>query len=87
MQSAKALHDVLPWPHPQMESVAQNDLRAHVFQAARHHALDRAVGAHRHENRGLNHAVVQTQLATAGVAQGVGAKQFKFKHGVFYETV
>ena len=70
MQAAKALHDVLPRAHPQMKSVAQNDLCAHVVQAARHHALDRAVSAHRHKDRRLHHTVVQGQAATAGQAFG-----------------
>jgi hypothetical protein len=43
-----------------MEGIAQNDLRAHLMQAARHHAFDRAVGAYRHKNWRLDHAVVQS---------------------------
>ena len=70
MQAAKALHDLLPRSHPQMEGVAQNDLCAHVVQAARHHAFDRAVRAHGHEDRRLHHAVVQGEAATAGQALG-----------------
>jgi hypothetical protein len=70
VQAAKALHHVQPRAHPQVEGVAQDDLRAHVFQAARHHALDRAIGAHRHEDGRLHHAgVVQRERAAAGVAQ------------------
>ena len=53
-----------------MEGVTQNDLRAHFMQATRHHAFDRAVGAHGHKNRRLDHAVVQSQTATAGKAFG-----------------
>ena len=71
VQAAKALHDVQPRPHPQVEGVAKNDLRAHLVQAARHHALDGAIGAHGHEDGGLHHAVVQRQPPTAG--QVVGA--------------
>jgi AbrB family looped-hinge helix DNA binding protein len=50
-------------------------------QAARHHALDGAVGAHRHEDRGFDHTVVQGQASTAGVAAGVFLEEVKFEHG------
>ena len=46
-----------------MEGVAQNDLRAHFLQAARHHTLDGAIGAHGHENRGNPNALF-------GIVQG-----------------
>jgi hypothetical protein len=51
-----------------MEGIAQNDLRAHFMQATRHHAFDRAVSAHGHKNRRFDHAMVQSQAATAGKA-------------------
>ena len=43
MQAAKAFDDVQAGAHPQVKGVAQNDLRAHLMQAARHHAFDRAI--------------------------------------------
>ena len=79
VQAAKALHDVQPRAHPQMKGVAQNDLRTHLVQAARHHALDCAVSAHRHEDRRLHHAVVEGQAATAG--QALGFDQVEYQHG------
>jgi hypothetical protein len=53
-----------------MEGIAQNDLRAHFMQATRHHTFDRAVSAHRHKNRRLDYAMVQSQTATASKAFG-----------------
>ena len=70
MQTAKALHHIQARTHPQMEGIAQNDLRAHLMQATRHHAFDCAVGAHGHKNWRLDHAVVQSQTATSGKAFG-----------------
>ena len=67
MQPAKLLHDVLPRPHPQMKGVAQNNLRTHLMQAARHHALHGAIRAHRHKDRRLHHAMIQRECASAGV--------------------
>ena len=84
MQAAKTFHDVKAWPHPQMKGVAQNNLRAHFFEAARHHAFHGAIGAHRHEDGRLNHAVVQGQLASSRVAVRVCFQEFKLKHASFY---
>ena len=93
VQTAKAGHHVQAGAHPQMKRVAQNDLRAHVLQAARHHAFDRAVGAHRHEDGGLHHAVVEGKGATAGVAalvgagSGVGGEEVELQHaGIVWQS-
>ena len=59
MQATKLLDDVNPRAQPQVEGVAQDDLRAHIVQACGHDALDRAVGADGHEYGGFNHAVIQ----------------------------
>jgi hypothetical protein len=53
-----------------MEGIAQNDLCAHLMQAARHHAFDRAVSANGHKNRRLDYAMVQSQTATASKSFG-----------------
>ncbi|CFP63740.1 Uncharacterised protein [Bordetella pertussis] len=45
----------------------------------RQHGLDAAVGADRHENGGLDHAVVERQAAAAGAA--VGGQQFELQSG------
>lgn len=80
MQTTKGLHDVQAGAHPQVEGVAQNDLCAHFFEAARHHTLDGAIGANGHEDGGLHHAMVERELATAGVAGGVGFEKFELQH-------
>ena len=81
VRAAKAFHHVQARAHPKVEGVAQDDLRAHVVQRLRHHALDGAVGAHGHEDGGLHHAVVQGQCAPAGVRAGVLVEQVKCEHG------
>ena len=73
MQAAKALHHIQAGAHPQMKGVAQNDLCTHVFQAARHHPFDRAIGAHRHEDRCLHHTVVEGERAASRMRAQVAA--------------
>ena len=63
-----------------MKSVAQNNLRTHVDQRLRHHTLDGAVRAHRHEDRGLHDAVVQRQGAAPGVGGRVGGENLEGQH-------
>ena len=41
----------------EVEGVAENDLGAQSFELLGRHRLDRAIGAYRHECRGLDHAV------------------------------
>ncbi|MDT4845161.1 hypothetical protein FQZ97_791400 [compost metagenome] len=79
VQAAEAGHDLAARAHPKVEGIAQDDLGAHVFEAGGHDALDRAVGAHGHEDRGFNHAVVEREAATACVAFGL--EQFELEHG------
>jgi hypothetical protein len=78
-----------------VKGIAQDDLRTHVFQAARHHALDGAVSADRHEDWRLHHAVVQHHRAATGVAAGVaglrhrrvGAQHIELNHGLGWMRV
>ncbi len=67
-----------PGPHPQVEGVAEDDLGAHRLERAGQHALDGAVGADRHEDRGLDDAVVQRQAAAA--REAVGVEQVEAEH-------
>ena len=71
VQAAELAQHVEPRAQPQVEGVAEDDLRAHVLERTRHHALDGAVGPHRHEDRRLDHAVVERQAAAAGLAFGL----------------
>ena len=83
VQPAELLQHIQPGAHPQVKRIAEDDLRAHFVQASRHHALDGAVGAYGHEDRGLHHAVAECQAPAARLALGaVGRKQVKLQHGV-----
>ena len=79
MQATKGGEHLSAWPEPQVKGIAQNDLRTHLAQISGHHAFDRAVGAHGHEDRGLHDAVVQVQHAAACML--VLGCQFKAQHG------
>ena len=76
MQAAMRRDHFQPRPQPQVEGVAQHDLRADLFQFERRHRLDRAIGADRHEGRGFDAAVGKLQRAATGKA--VGFMQGKF---------
>jgi hypothetical protein len=54
VQSAMRSDDLQTWPQPEVEGVAQADLRAGFDQVARGHRLDRSVGADRHEGGGFD---------------------------------
>ncbi|MNI21736.1 hypothetical protein D3C73_752680 [compost metagenome] len=79
MQAAVLFHDVRARAQPQVERVAQHDLRADFLQLVRHHGLDAAIGAHGHEDGRLDHAMVQRDAAAAGAA--VSGEQFKIQTG------
>src|SRR5690606_19503489 len=59
----------------QVEGIAEDDLRAQFLDLPRQHALDRAVGADRHERRRLDGAARERDAAAAGGA--VGAEQLE----------
>ncbi|MNJ59262.1 hypothetical protein D3C77_549360 [compost metagenome] len=60
---------------PQVEGVTEDHLRADGLDVARQHALDRAIGTHRHERRGFHHTTGERQAAATGFA--VGGQQFE----------
>ncbi len=68
MQSAMRRDHFQPWTQPQMEGVAEHDVRADVFQLLRRHRLHRAISADRHEGRRLDLAVCQLHCAATGSA-------------------
>uniref|UniRef100_A0A0N4ZLY8 TonB_dep_Rec domain-containing protein n=1 Tax=Parastrongyloides trichosuri TaxID=131310 RepID=A0A0N4ZLY8_PARTI len=70
VQALVLVHDLRARTQPQVEGVAQDDLRANLVQFVRHHGLDAAIRAYRHEDGGLHHTVVQGDLATASGAIG-----------------
>ena len=71
VQAAEMTQHVEPGPHPEVEGVAQDDLRTHGLERLRHHALDGAVGADGHEDRRLDRAATQGEPAAAREAIGV----------------
>ena len=78
MQATKFSHDFQPRSQPQVKGIAEDDLSVDLLEFQRRHCLDRAVGADWHEDRRLDHTVVQFDAAATGFA--VGIKQGKFKH-------
>ena len=68
-------HDFQSRPQPQVEGIAQANLRARLRQHRRSHGFDGAVSAHGHENGRLHDAVNQAQAASARGA--VRGKKFK----------
>ncbi|MNV63831.1 hypothetical protein D3C71_1564470 [compost metagenome] len=60
---------------PQVEGIAEDHLRAYRLDVARQHALDRAIGAHRHERRRLDHATGKGEAPAPRLA--IGRQQFE----------
>ncbi len=84
VQAAVRGDDLQPRAQPQVEGVAEADLRTDLVEVARRHRLDRAVGADRHEDRRLDDAVRQRQPAAA--CGTVGGEEFKLHRSVFQGT-
>ena len=61
----------------QMIGVAEDDLGAHFAQFARIDGFDAALGADRHEDRGVDRAVRSGQTAEAGAGGGIGFEEFE----------
>ena len=61
VQAAVGLDHLQPGAQVEVEGVAEDDLRAQLPNLPRQHALDRAVGTHRHEGRRLHRAARKRQ--------------------------
>ena len=70
VQPAVRFNHIQAGAQEQMEGVAQNDLRAQVFDLRRQHAFDRTIGSHRHERRSFDHATRESDAAATGGAIG-----------------
>ncbi len=66
MQAAEAADHVESGPQPEMERVAEDDLRAERREFDRVDALDGAVRADRHEDGRVDDAVRERQAAATG---------------------
>jgi hypothetical protein len=73
VQATVRFDDLQPGSQPEVEGVAQHDLRAGLDKLHRRHRLDRAVGAHRHEYRRFDDAV--RELQAAAPRRAIGGKQ------------
>ena len=88
MQAAEAADQLMAGPDVEMVGVAEDDLGAQLLEVFRGHALDRGLGAHRHEDRGLHRAVQGAHLAAPGRAiagfavQGIGRTAHHRAHRV-----
>ena len=76
VQIAVQFHDFLARAQPQVEGVAEDNLRASGFNFFRRHPFYGAVGANRHKTRRFHYATIKDQAATACAT--VGSVQFKF---------
>ncbi len=70
VQAAVCADRLQPWTQPQVEGVAEDDLRVHFLELARLNRLHCAVSAHRHEDRRFDHAVIQRQATATRLAVG-----------------
>jgi hypothetical protein len=58
-----------------VKRVAKYDLRAYLQQLVGQHGFDGAIGADRHKDRSLHHAVIEGHTTPAGLS--VGGKELK----------
>ena len=77
MQAPMRLDDIHARPQHEMKGITQNDFRAGLAQLFRRHALDRAIGADRHEGRRLHRAALKHHAPAASGT--VGAEHFEFQ--------
>ena len=75
VQAAVRLDDLKSRPQEQVEGIAEDDLRAKRLDLRRQHALDRAIGADRHERRGFDGPARKADAAATGGA--VRSQQFE----------
>jgi hypothetical protein len=68
MQAAMRGDHLDPRPQPEMERIAEHDLRAERFELVRRHRLDRPIGADRHEDGRVDGAVRSFEPAAARAA-------------------
>src|SRR5947207_2741632 len=62
VQSAQIADDLVTGTQIKMVSISQNNLRAQFLQCVLRNAFHRTQSAHRHEYRGLDHAMGRSKL-------------------------
>jgi hypothetical protein len=70
VQAAVFCDHLEPRAQPEVEGIAQNDLRAERLELLGRHRLHRAVGAHRHESRRIDRAARELEAPAASRAVG-----------------
>jgi hypothetical protein len=86
VQAAVRADDVETRTQPQVEGVAQHDLRAGLDEFRRRHGLDSAVGADRHEGRRVDGAVRKREPAAP--RRAVAGDQFEDRaHGACSSSI
>ena len=70
MQITVCLDDLGAGTQPQMKGVAENNFRTDGVNISRQHALDRAIGAHRHKGRGLHRTAIKREFTATRFAVG-----------------
>ena len=78
MESSELFDHVESGTQPEMECIAEDDLRIDIIQIFRGHGLDGTVGSHWHKDGRFNGAVCQFQTPSSGIGRGVD--EFKIKH-------
>ena len=68
MQPAHPSHGLNPWPQVEVIRIAENDVRAQLFERVLRHAFDRRHRSHRHEHRCLDLGVRSEQAPEASFA-------------------
>ncbi len=77
MQAASFADEVRARAHPKMVGVGQDQAGTDGFKFFRRHALDRSLGAHRHEGRCLQRSVGRVQETGTGAALAADMNQLK----------
>ena len=74
MEAAQIADQFVAGAQPEVVGVAEDDLRAEFLDFRRVQGFDRALGAHRHENRRFDRAMGQDEFSAAGGALGIGGE-------------
>ena len=77
MEAARVRHHVHAGAQVEVVGVAEDDLRAVLLQVTRFERLDGTLGAHRHEDGGLDGTVRRPEDARARARMGVLGVNFE----------
>ena len=86
VQAAELGHRIGARAHGQVIGVGENDLGAQVLHGLGGNALDVGLGAHGHEDRGLDIAMRRVEDAGARMRLGILGDDLVFEQGLVHET-